>query len=1107
MKIQIFNTNGLVGKADAIERFANEQKTDICATFETWLAPNATVPFPSVVADHRCAISEVIVGGRRYPKGVLVHTNSAAYRTAARELHTALDNNAAVVDVNGVTFIFAYLPPSYKPDTCMQDLVDLANSLVDAGASRCVIAGDLNARSMALAGDHLTNTRGRNLEAALDGSTFLVQRPVSGQWTSFNGGGHGIPDLVIANFPIKDVTVHEHESCGGSDHRPLTFTVPDQPPTSKLVERWNIRRLLLPWVEKKYNEALQEEMATVPMVVVCEEFARRVREEGLAGAELQEVVDDRWAELTECVQRAADRTVGRLKFQSRLPQDFFTAELEGQRDQLLSAQVAAQEAQLEGTESQLQIWLRYRALTNAAKQYRVSLRHRRTQLFTSAVDKLSHPSNMGAFMRMVKGARKRKTGRGCKLDPEKIDSHIEHFRSTFGGDPTGTLLTEANLAAAPPPACELNLGLVVNIGTVTEKVKALPRGKAWGVDDIPAEFLQAGITHLAKPLTAFLSLVFTAEKIPTAWRTALVVPVWKKKGSETDIAMHRPISLTCTGRRLYERLLLADVNRFTDQLADAQGGFRPHRGCPHQALTLHEALVANPNARAALLDLRAAYDLANRERLWQMLATKYGFPPHSVRRLADLFDHNVSNLLVGGQHSKDLHNARGLLQGSSLSPVLFNFLINELALELETGPGGVLVHGKQVRGLLFADDTALISASEHALAEQLAICERWSIQAGMEFSPAKCLCFAPQPHQRETPLRLYGQDLPSVEKATYLGFPFTPSGINFALLCEQRCKAARGVVSTMQSIGLNITGWAPAAAARIYIAFIRPTMEYGVELKLPTPTLTTMYQRTQNMALRTICSATGNTSVAAMHRLLGIQMFKERAAELNFLSAARFHNNDDASVIGVDIWRRALQPQRAAPQADSLPRHTMHWNPLAEEFRPQLMDHTAVPLTRVSPEVRPCPLTATERKARRIRGLAMLDANTTGIAASVKVREDGKPHHLLTVESKVSRPDRVSITRWQLGMVAAHQECKKCGEEVSREHAVQCAGVMADGEFAGMVAAVPLGERVGRTEIDMVINHSAEEMSLQVAEVLVRVIDGIEQICRGRERTEMGFWR
>ena len=71
---------------------------------------------------------------------------------------------------------------------------------------------------------------------------------------------------------------------------------------------------------------------------------------------------------------------------------------------------------------------------------------------------------------------------------------------------------------------------------------------------------------------------------------------------------------------------------------------------------------------------------------------------------------------------------------------------------------------------------------------------------------------------------------------------------------------------------------------------------------------------------------------------------------------------------------------------------------------------------------------------------------------------------------------------------------------------MQCAGVMTDGEFADMVALVPQGKQVGCTEIDMVINHASEEMSLQVAAVLVRVIDGIEQVCRGWERTEMGFW-
>jgi len=140
-------------------------------------------------------------------------------------------------------------------------------------------------------------------------------------------------------------------------------------------------------------------------------------------------------------------------------------------------------------------------------------------------------------------------------------------------------------------------------------------------------------------------------------------------------------------------------------------------------------------------------------------------------------------------------------------------------------------------------------------------------------------------------------------------------------------------------------------------------MEYGIELKLPTPTLAVQYQRTQNLALRTICSAPANTSIAAMHRLLGIPLFTQRAQELNFLSAARFHNSDHATVYGVDIWRRALQPQRSQPHKDSLPRKTMALNPLCVEFVPKFMNHNEVPLTKDGPKVWPPPLTPTERKA------------------------------------------------------------------------------------------------------------------------------------------------
>src|SRR3954467_3635426 len=254
----------------------------------------------------------------------------------------------------------------------------------------------------------------------------------------------------------------------------------------------------------------------------------------------------------------------------------------------------------------------------------------------------------------------------------------------------------------------------------------------------------------------------------------------------------------------------------------------------------------------------------------------------------------LGRLLVNGAKSKELPNLRGLLQGSTLSPILFNFFINELVMELEMGEGGMMVWGKVVKALFFADDGALMAYDEERMARMLGTCERWSVRAGMEFAPTKCLLFAPPPEQRTCPLQLYGIDLPSTLASPYLGFPFTPRGINWKALAMERCAKARKVVAGMRNLGMNVTGWAPAAAAQVYITFVRPVMEYGIELRSPSPALLRTYQRTQNFALRTILSASPNTSIQAMHRVLAIPMFKIRAQELNFLSASRFHNSTDA---------------------------------------------------------------------------------------------------------------------------------------------------------------------------------------------------------------------
>ena len=166
---------------------------------------------------------------------------------------------------------------------------------------------------------------------------------------------------------------------------------------------------------------------------------------------------------------------------------------------------------------------------------------------------------------------------------------------------------------------------------VKEMLGKLPCGKAWEADDIPAELLIEGVNDLLEPLTTYMQLLHIWQLTPTIWHKALVVPIWKHKGSKADIANYRPISLTCTGQRLYKQILLGDIQCFVSLLSDAQGGFRANRGCPHQALILHEALSHSKQAKIAFLDLHAAYDLVNCDRLWTLCHLKYGMPVELVQ--------------------------------------------------------------------------------------------------------------------------------------------------------------------------------------------------------------------------------------------------------------------------------------------------------------------------------------------------------------------------------------------------------------------------------------------------------------------------------------------
>src|SRR3954447_19612107 len=311
-RIMYFNANSIHGKAESITRFAEKHHIDVACTSETWLSPAAAIPLKHPIANITHHKDHHITGGKRNGDGILVNAFSPVGQRVTRHVRSALDDYVVIVETNGVTLIFSYLPPSLIHQY-IKLLLQLGDEVSDEGRNNVVIVGDLNARSETLTGDHNNNTRGRLLEAALENSTFILQKPVTGKWTSFGGGGFGITDVVISNFEIRDLVVHENERIANSDHRPLTFSIPAANPPGKLVDRWDVRKLSKPEVRDRYVQVIEGDIELGVLEILCRDARKEFEEGTLGGDMLKARASELWEGILGRVFEAAGSTVGRLK--------------------------------------------------------------------------------------------------------------------------------------------------------------------------------------------------------------------------------------------------------------------------------------------------------------------------------------------------------------------------------------------------------------------------------------------------------------------------------------------------------------------------------------------------------------------------------------------------------------------------------------------------------------------------------------------------------------------------------------------------------------------------------------------------------------------------
>jgi hypothetical protein len=341
------------------------------------------------------------------------------------------------------------------------------------------------------------------------------------------------------------------------------------------------------------------------------------------------------------------------------------------------------------------------------------------------------------------------------------------------------------------------------------------------VDGIHMRFLKAVTdTPIITQLHQLFQLCIKQGRTPQAWNRSEIHLLSKDTTRPRDANNLRPISLICMFRKLFERLVLVRWDQEPwAQLHPGQAGFRREYSTYINAATVHALLGSGRRSTAVFLDFKAAFDMVDHQILLETLQQR-GCPQSVARLLYGLMcDQVESRLFLNGCVSPWFVRTQGVLQGSPLSPWLFNLFIDELLWKLNQETTDVPIC------LFYADDGAIITPAKTDVQELLKTVEEWATQHRLELRIEKCGYLS----TRRTPPRLYlyQQELCQRQTYEYLGFPMTPHGIDFPRYLERRIQAA---IKRSSWLGLHSNAWGVAHRLRIYKQYLAPMFEYGAPL-------------------------------------------------------------------------------------------------------------------------------------------------------------------------------------------------------------------------------------------------------------------------------------